>query len=123
MGHRYGSRGLPTTIFSAEYELLKDEMKTNPNLNLNFKFESSVCKIDQEDIVDYCYQMDENEIPFHYRLKNINKIIPGYIQKVRNFFRSYALFLTWIQSISFFCSIFEIRIQNMYKFGKKLKKN
>ena len=57
-------------------------MKNNPNLNLNFKYHTNVCTIDQEDIVNYCYQIDENEIPFHYRLKNINKIIPEYAQKV-----------------------------------------
>jgi hypothetical protein len=85
LSHRYGSRGLPTTILADEYKLLKDEMKTNPSLNLSFKYESSAFNIDQEDIVDYCYQIDENEIPFHYRLKNISKIIPGYIQKVRVF--------------------------------------
>ena len=83
MSHRYGSRGLPTSILADEYALLKDEMKMNPIFNLSFKHDSNVCNIDQENIVDYCYQIDENEIPFHYRLKNISKIIPGYIQKVR----------------------------------------
>ena len=57
-------------------------MKTNQDLNLNFKYHTDVCKIDQEDIVDFCYQIDENEIPFHYRLKNINKIITDFSQKV-----------------------------------------
>ena len=73
---------MPTTIIEDEYKLFKDEMKTNPNFSLSFKYESNVCKIDQDDIVDYCYQIDENEIPFHYRLKNISKIIPNYVQKV-----------------------------------------
>ncbi len=84
MSHRYGSRGLPTTILADEYALLKDEMKTNPIFDLSFKYASNVCKIDQEDILNYCYQIDENEIPFHYRLKDINKIIPDFVQKVRN---------------------------------------
>ena len=85
LSHRYGSRGLPSRILADEYKLLKDEMKTNPNLNLSFKHESEACKIETDDIFDYCYQIDENEIPFHYRLKNINKIIVNYVQKVRNF--------------------------------------
>ena len=34
------------------------------------------------DILEHCYQIDENEIPFHYKLKNINKIMIDYNQKV-----------------------------------------
>ena len=92
MSHRYGNRGLPTHIICDEFKLLKDEMKTNPNLNLNFKYDSNVFVIDTEDIVEFCYQIDENEIPFHFRLKNINKIIHNYVQKVNCYKINYLNF-------------------------------
>ena len=57
-------------------------MKTNQDIDLSFKYESSVCNIEKNDILEFCYQIDENEIPFHYRLKNINKIIGDFNQKV-----------------------------------------
>ena len=57
-------------------------MRTNPAFDLTFKYTSDVCNFNIEDIVDFCYQIDENEIPFHYRLKKINKIIENYVQKV-----------------------------------------
>jgi hypothetical protein len=55
--------------------------------DISFKYESNVFKIELDDIIDYCYQIDENEIPFKYRLKNINKIIAGFVQKVRQVFK------------------------------------
>jgi hypothetical protein len=82
LSHRYGSRDLPTRILADEFKILKDEMKTNPTFDISYKYESSVCMIEKDDIIDHCYQLDENEIPFRYRLKNINKIIPDYLQKV-----------------------------------------
>jgi hypothetical protein len=82
LSHRYGNRGLPTDIICDEFKLLKDEMLSNPDIYLSFKYDSNVFSIDTDDIVDYCYQIDENEIPFHYKLKNINKIIKNYVQKV-----------------------------------------
>ena len=82
MSHRYGSRGLPTRILADEFNLLKDEIKSNPNLNLNFEIKTSIFKMKTPDILEHCYQIDENEIPFHYKLKNINKIMIDYNQKV-----------------------------------------
>jgi hypothetical protein len=87
-------------------------MKANSRMNLSFKYESNVCKIDEEDIVDYCYQIDENEVPFHYRLKTITKIIPNFVQKVRILIKNLNLNLKFIA-----------RILNMLKFGKKLNIN
>jgi hypothetical protein len=59
-------------------------MKTNPNFDISYKYESNICNMQKEDIIDHCYQLDENEIPFRYRLKNINKIILDFRQKVRS---------------------------------------
>ena len=73
-----------TTIEEHQFNLLKDEMKTNPEIDVSFKYESNVFNIEIDDIIDYCYQIDENEIPFKYRLKNINKIVTGFVQKVIN---------------------------------------
>lgn len=50
--------------------------------DLKFEYDSNACKIYADNIVDYCYQIDENEIPFHYRLKHINKVITNYDEKV-----------------------------------------
>ena len=82
LSHRYGSRGLPTTILAEEFKLLKDEMITNPDIDLTFQYESNVFKTQLNDLIDYCYQIDENEIPFKYRLKSISKIVTNFVLKV-----------------------------------------
>jgi hypothetical protein len=101
-----------TTIEEDQFKLLKDEMKTNPEIDISFQFESNVFKIEIDDIIDYCYQKDENEIPFKYRLKNINKIVTGFVQKV---------LIKNCDLINYNSNIF--RILNMRMHGKRLDKN
>jgi hypothetical protein len=78
LSHRYGSRVLPTRILADEYQVLKTETLTNPHFDLTFEIND--LKIN--DILDHCYRLDENEIPFRYRLLNLNSIISNYNEKV-----------------------------------------
>jgi hypothetical protein len=78
LSHRYGSRVLPTRIIADEYQILKIEMLANPNFDLNFEIDG----LKTDDILDHCYKLDENEIPFRYRLLNISLLIPNYNEKV-----------------------------------------
>lgn len=60
-------------------------MKSNENIDLKYKHESPLLNLDVPNIIDYCYKLDENEVPSKYRLQNINILIHGYTQNVCNF--------------------------------------
>lgn len=84
MSHRYGSRGLPTRIIAQEFDLLRNELKSTRESDLAFELkdetEQRVFKVD--DILSYCYLLDENEIPARYRLQHLEKILENYNDKV-----------------------------------------
>jgi hypothetical protein len=100
LSHRYGSIGLPTLIDQHEYDLFKIEMANQSDiLNLDFKYPNSMNEDESNEDVDdapiklnvpnlfqYSYELDENEKPPRYKLKSLDKLIPGFNQKVEKYF-------------------------------------
>ena len=87
LSHRYGTRCLPTRIIAKEYEILQQEIKNGGSFkedDLNFKYDDPLEKRNMrvENLFDNCYELDLNEIPARYKLKQLDNIIPNYNQKV-----------------------------------------
>lgn len=77
ISHRYGTRLLPTRILANEFDIFKQEINDSKDeYSELIKYENDTLKID--DILNYCYKKDENEIPNRYRLLNINSLISDY---------------------------------------------
>jgi NACHT domain- and WD repeat-containing protein len=87
LSHRYGRICLPTRIVADEYELIRSEInKSINNFDLKFKYEYNTdIIVESDNILDYCYELDENEKPFRYRLKYLNKIFPNINHKEAEF--------------------------------------
>jgi hypothetical protein len=81
---------LPTRIIAREFEILRDELK---NLNdIDLKFTHTVKSemeldlnyvLDIDNILEYCYELNENETPARYRLKHLDRIFEGYNDRVK----------------------------------------
>lgn len=99
LSHRYGSITLPTRIIKEEYELFARNIEANKShLDLTFHYddaddahlmgtsESSSGKqrpkISIENLFIECYQLDENEMPARYKLKHLDRLLPGFDDKV-----------------------------------------
>ena len=88
LSHRYGARCLPTRILSKEYDIFRNELDSsrdsNDNSDMGFKYKevghSEYFEI--QNLFEFCYELDENEIPSRYKLKRIDEIIPEYDEKV-----------------------------------------
>lgn len=48
-----------------------------------FNFEEDEVKILIENMLEFCYELDDNETPARYRLKHIDKIIQNYQENVK----------------------------------------
>lgn len=86
LSHRYGSRGLPERILSTEFDLLRSEVKNNSDtINMKFSYnEDPDAAIEVDNLLEYCYELDENELPCRYRLIRLEKCFPNYNPKVEN---------------------------------------
>lgn len=86
LSHRYGTRSLPTRIIRREYEIFKSEIEANSELKLldfSFSYDNKEeISLNISNLFEFCYQLDENEIPARYRLKHMDKIIPSFNDKV-----------------------------------------
>ena len=84
LSHRYGRICLPTRIVASEFELIRSEIKTKfkNDFDLSFSYKYGEYLVELENILDYCYELDENEEPSRYRLKFLNKIFPNLNHKV-----------------------------------------
>ena len=83
LSHRYGSRSLPTRILESEYNLFQRELKilNEPDLiQFNYKYKEELIEIGN--ILEECYELDNNEIPARYRLKHLDRLFPKFNQKV-----------------------------------------
>jgi hypothetical protein len=79
LSNRYGTRVIPNKIDEHEFEILTEELKNTPDLDLSFKSEEAETeKIYFKNIIEECYNLDENEIPRMYKLLHIDEIIFGY---------------------------------------------
>jgi NACHT domain- and WD repeat-containing protein len=79
LSHRYGVRQLPTRIVEDEYNIIKNEM-ANYEDEIDLKFELNLENDEKviDNLLDYCYELDTNEVPARYRLKYLNKIFKFY---------------------------------------------
>jgi hypothetical protein len=109
LSHRYGARCLPTRIVADEYTKLLGEIKSNENdYDLSFVYtnqkkrendEKEEDKIDKsneneeakkevsvdmdvQNLLEHCYELDENEIPARFKLKHLDKVFENYNPKV-----------------------------------------
>lgn len=84
LSHRYGQRMLPNEIELHKFQILKEECLKSCDLSfsLNLPNETS---IEIENLLEHCYNLDENEIPKKYKLLNAYSIIPGFQLKVFDF--------------------------------------
>ena len=77
LSHRYGSRSLPTRIIADEFEILKNEVINQKSIQLNFSAVIKEKTIKMDNILESCYELDENEIPARYRLAFLSKLFPN----------------------------------------------
>ena len=84
LSHRYGRICLPTRIVATEFELIRSEIKTKltNDFDLSFSYKYGEDLVELENILDYCYELNENEEPSRYRLKFLNHIFPNLNHKV-----------------------------------------
>ena len=97
LSHRYGTVCLPTRIVKTEFEKLKNEInKMQIDVTFSYKFKEESIEI--ENIMEYCYELDNNEDPARYRLKYLYKIFPKINRKVILSFKEFKLFFfsNWI---------------------------
>ena len=95
MSHRYGSRALPTRILRKEYDILQNELNKIEDIDKSFKYEytsqlttpntdqknKKSKTIEFNNLIEDCYELDDNEIPARFKLKYLDKLFPGLDQK------------------------------------------
>jgi hypothetical protein len=86
MSHRYGSRSLPTRIIAKEYDTMLKEIREHGHFDeseISFSYENSENNrnFDLKNLLEDCYELDMNEIPYRYKLKELDKLIPDYNEK------------------------------------------
>ena len=93
LSHRYGNKALPTRILKEEYDKLKAVMDERSDIDKSFKYEF-IPKLDEaaksivkfENLIEDCYELDDNEIPARYRLKYLDRLFgPSLNQNDPNF--------------------------------------
>lgn len=72
---------MPSQIPQIEYELLKHELSLE-SIDLKFSYKYFDKLIQLENILEDCYELDTNEIPPKYRLKNLDRLFPNINIKV-----------------------------------------
>lgn len=94
LSHRYGSITLPTRIIKEEYELFANNIEKNKDkIDLTFKYDNADDTnlmdsketrpiIDITNLFSECYELDENEIPSRYKLKHLDRLLPGFQDNV-----------------------------------------
>jgi hypothetical protein len=50
--------------------------------DLEFNYEDSILSLKIENLFEHCYELDENEAPARYKLKQLDKTLPNYNFKV-----------------------------------------
>lgn len=73
---------MPTRIIATEYVIIKTEIDKSDEFNLSFTYEHENKTHTIENILDYCYTLDENETPARYRLRNLNTTFENINHKV-----------------------------------------
>jgi hypothetical protein len=88
LSHRYGARSLPSRILVNEYKLLGEEIEKNADdydLSFDYHKEDEESKtsfdIEVKNLFEYCYELDENEIPHRYKIKNMDSLFANYNYK------------------------------------------
>lgn len=85
LSHCYGSRSLPSRIVDKEFRLFQEELRQNKDsIDLKFEFDDKERDIHlkTDNILEFCYELDENQIPPKYRLKNLDRLLPKYNSNV-----------------------------------------
>lgn len=149
MSHRYGTRSLPTRIIAKEYHTMKKELNEHHHFDdtdLSFSVDKSIDDKRQfmlKNLFLDCYELDMNEIPFRYKLKELDKLMPNYNEKdpkcdkiwkkiekkLGNIFRKLALIcfqkktFTETEMTRYFVSVTEKEIYNGILNGKNLASN
>ncbi len=83
LSHKYGNIFLPERIESEEFKKIHLEISSDPkindvlNENLILKLANQTVK-NNLDLLQFCYELDNNSIPARYRLKSLDKIIKDY---------------------------------------------
>ena len=81
LSHRYGNRTLPTRIIKEELDMLKAELNKRADVDKSFKYEF-VPRLEENvkimvtfaNLMEDCYELDDNEIPARYRLKYLDRL-------------------------------------------------
>lgn len=87
---------MPTRIIAKEYEILRDEMQSSPPEDYELVFEYTKAAGERPDeepddkpfhiqidnLFEHCYELDENEMPARYKLKNMDKIFTDFNHKM-----------------------------------------
>lgn len=88
IGQKYGLRPLPRRIDAKEYETLRDQVLADASIStsLNYTYDlddpsrpQTVITYHLDNLMNECYKLDTNSVPYKYRLLQISKIIPDYL--------------------------------------------
>jgi hypothetical protein len=71
LSHKYGSRFLPSKIIKEEYEILKNILKENREIDCSFKIIKDETEYNFKNLFEDCYQLNQNETPACYRIKSL----------------------------------------------------
>ena len=77
---------MPTRILEKEYNLLFTELNKRIDVDKTFQYECQGKTITMDNILESCYELDNNLIPARYRLKYLDRLFPGMNQKVSHNF-------------------------------------
>lgn len=72
LGHRYGQRVLPSQINNDNFKILKDECQ---NLDITFTAENEDKSIFVENLLEFFYVRDENDLPTNYKLLDSKSLL------------------------------------------------
>jgi len=73
LSHKYGNKFLLPAIAFNEFKALKNEILTE-----NFDNCFTGACVSTNDLIGFCYKLDENQVPSVFRLLSIEDIIEGY---------------------------------------------
>lgn len=84
IGNLNGKRCLPYKIELEEFKVLRYGTKFIDAKELRFYFKNPENNIifGTDDLLDLCYELDENDSPSTFKLRCLNNIIPGFDLKV-----------------------------------------
>jgi hypothetical protein len=85
LSHRYGYRSLPERVLATEFDILADQLKSDQfDMDYTFKYEGDDphANLNLDNLLDFCYKLNENELPPRRNLIPLEDVFENYTPKV-----------------------------------------